>query len=277
MQREQHLRETGQSTMFDLWGDTAPVPLPELDLAPADVSDREKAVWEKDLMGVSFSEKPFSPVFSSGYGNTVFCGNIDVELDKQVIVTAGRVVSARYSFTKKSESFAIVVLEDVSGQVEVIAWPQVYSQTEEFWQEGNELVVQGKVRVRDDAITVVCDSVSFYEPPQEDKEPAPAPEPVAVEAPVEAVAASAAPEERHRLVINISQTSDEDGDIVRLNKIVAALKVFPGQDEIQLNITNGEEATNLRLANIHTNYCSELHQRLVEMVGEDGFKIETLA
>jgi DNA polymerase-3 subunit alpha len=275
-QREQRLRETGQSTMFDLWGETAPVPLPELDLDPADVSDREKAVWEKELMGVSFSEKPFSPVFSGNYGNAVFCGSIDAGLDKQVIVTAGRVISARYSFTKKSESFAIVVLEDVSGQVEVIAWPQVYSQTEEFWQEGNELVVQGKVRVRDDEISVICDSVSFYEPPLEGEESIPAPEPAAPETPVEAVTASIEPEKRRRLVINISQTSDEDGDIARLNRIIAALKVFPGRDEVQLNIVNGSEATSLRLANIHTNYCPDLEHRLVELVGEGGFRVETL-
>jgi len=275
-QREQRLRETGQTTMFDLWGEKASVPLAELDLTPADVSDREKAFWEKELMGASFSEKPFSPVFSGKYGNAVFCGNIDVELDKQVIVTAGRVISARYSFTKKNESFAIVVLEDVGGQVEVIAWPQVYNQTEEFWQEGNELVVQGKVRTRDDEVSVVCDRVSFYEPPGDEEEPVVTAEPAAPEAPVEAVAASIPTEKRCRLVINISQTSDEDGDIARLNRIMGVLRAFSGQDEVQLNITNGGEDTSLRLANIHANYCPELHQRLVEMVGEEGFWVETV-
>jgi DNA polymerase-3 subunit alpha len=275
-QREQRLRETGQTTMFDLWGEKASVPLAELDLTPADVSDREKAFWEKELMGVSFSEKPFSPVFSGKYGNAVFCGNIDVELDKQVIVTAGRVISARYSFTKKNESFAIVVLEDVGGQVEVIAWPQVYNQTEEFWQEGNELVVQGKVRTRDDEVSVVCDRVSFYEPPGDEEEPVVTAEPAATEAPVEAVAASIPTEKRCRLVINISQTSDEDGDIARLNRIMGVLRAFSGQDEVQLNITNGGEDTSLRLANIHANYCPELRQRLIELVGEEGFWVETV-
>jgi len=275
-QREQRLRETGQTTMFDLWGEKASVPLAELDLTPADVSDREKAFWEKELMGASFSEKPFSPVFSGKYGNAVFCGNIDVELDKQVIVTAGRVISARYSFTKKNESFAIVVLEDVGGQVEVIAWPQVYNQTEEFWQEGNELVVQGKVRTRDDEVSVVCDRVSFYEPPGDEEEPVVTAEPAATEAPVEAVAASIPTEKRCRLVINISQTSDEDGDIARLNRIMGVLRAFSGQDEVQLNITNGGEDTSLRLANIHANYCPELRQRLIELVGEEGFWVETV-
>jgi DNA polymerase-3 subunit alpha len=273
-QREQHLRETGQATMFDIFGEMTPVPLPSLEMAPAGVSDREKAFWEKELTGVPFSEKPFSPVFNARHGNAVFCGNIDAELDKQAIVTAGRVVSARYSFTKKSESFAIAVLEDISGQVEVIAWPQVYNRTEEYWQEGNEIIVQGKVRARDDQISVVCDDVRFYEPPQAGEEAAPIIEPAGIRPPREKAYPAPPPEARHRLTINIKQTADADSDIDRLNKIIAALRIYPGRDEVRLNILNGGDAIPLRLPNIATGYCPELEQQLVELVGGDGLQVE---
>ena len=69
-------------------------------------------------------------------------------------------------------------------------------------------------------------------------------EPAPTEATSEAATAETAPAESRRLVINISQTSDEDGDIARLNRIMAVLKVFPGQDEVQLNIVNDGEVTN---------------------------------
>ena len=272
-QREQRLRESGQSTMFDLWGDTAPVPLPDLDLAPVDVSDREKAFWEKELLGVSFSEKPFSPVFSGANPDTTFCGNIDAELNGQTVVVAGRVVSARYLLTRDGRSFASAVLEDFSGQLEVMVWPKVYAGTDELWQEGNELVVQGKVRVRDDQVQVSCDSARFYEPPAEGEEPTPAPQPALAEAPVE----KPAPEERRLLIINISQTADEETDISRLNSIVAALKSAPGRDEVRLNIINGGQSIPLRLPNIHTAYSPELRQQLVELLGEDGFRVETVS
>ena len=273
-QREQRLRETGQSTMFDLFGEAAAVPLPELDMPPSETTDREKAVWEKELMGVSFSEKPFSPVFSGEIGNAVFCGNIDAELEKQVVAIAGRVVSARYSFTKKGETFSIVILEDVSGQVEVIAWPNVYSQTEEYWQEGNELVVLGKVRARDDSVNVVCDSVSYYEAPQEGEKPPP--EPVAVESAPEKSASISPPAERHRLIINIQQTRDADGDITRFNRIMDVLKSYPGRDEVRLNIVNGGDAIPLKLPNVQTVYSLELEERITELVGEENCRVETI-
>ncbi len=37
--------------MFDLWGEAAPVPLPDLELAPEETPDRQKAFWEKELHG----------------------------------------------------------------------------------------------------------------------------------------------------------------------------------------------------------------------------------
>jgi DNA polymerase-3 subunit alpha len=269
-QREQHLRDTGQATMFDLFGETADTPRPGLDLAPVDVSDREKAFWEKELMGVSFSEKPFSPVFSGENANSIFCGQIDAELDKQVVVTAGRIISARYSFTKKNEPFAIVVLEDVSGQIEVIAWPRVYAQSEEFWQEGNEIIVQGKVRTRDSEVSIICDSARYYEPPPADR-------PADTEAPAHRIQAERAPAavqlKAQRLTIQLHQTPDEAGDVARLDKIVGILKDYPGRDEVCLNILNGGDAVPLRLTNISIGYCPELRQRLAELTGEDSLSV----
>jgi DNA polymerase-3 subunit alpha len=274
-QREQKARDTGQTTMFDLFGDTAAVPLPNLDLPPSpDVSDREKGFWEKELLGVSFSEKPFSPVFNSKQANAVFCGSINADFDKQVIVTAGRIINARYSFTKKMESFAIVVIEDVSGQVEVLVWPRVYSQTEELWKEGNELIIEGKVRARDEEISVVCDNAKLYEPPREEKEPAVKAEPKPAELPAEKPAFP--PTERHRLTINIHQTSDEQGDITRLNRIVALLKTYQGRDEVRLNVQNGGAAVPLRLPNLLTGDCPELRTRLTELVGDEGLIVEKI-
>jgi DNA polymerase-3 subunit alpha len=276
-QREQRLKETGQSTMFNLWGDNAPVPLPDIEISPGELSDREKAVWEKELLGISFSEKPFSPVLRSDNENVVFCGDIDIELDKQIIVTAGRVMATRYSFTKKGEAFVIAILEDVSGQVEVIAWPKVYSQTEEYWQEGNELVLMGKVRARDDEVTVVCDSISFYEHPSDQQEAGVQPTLQPSEKPAERPTPIRQPVERRRLIIELRQTADKDGDITLLNKIIDVLKEYPGTDEVRLNIVNGGDAIPLRLPNVKTVYGPELEKRLEEVIASGSYRVETIA
>jgi len=274
-QREQRLRETGQSTMFDLWGKAMPVPTPGLDLEAADISIKEKLSWEKELTGVYLSEHPFTSVASEvTSGDTTLCGQIDAELVGQTVVVAGMVASVRHLFTRDRNPFASAILEDLDGRIEVMVWPRVYTGTTDLWQEGNILLVEGKVRLRDDRVQLNCEKVRRYQPLAQSEEIA---TPPLGEAPVvtEEATVSTAPAERRRLVITLSQTSDEERDRTNLHKLVAALRDFPGQDVVKLSVTNGERVINLRLASIYINYCPELHQRLVELVGEDGLRLES--
>jgi len=266
-QREQHLKETGQSTMFDLWGEEVSAPLPNLDLPPAEITTKEKLGWERELMGVYLSEHPFSAFAGkAAAGNAFLCGHIDAELVGQTIPVAGMVASVHNSFTRDRRPFASAVLEDLDGRLEVMVWPKVYADTRDLWQEGNILLVEGKVRMRDDQIQLSCDNVSRYE-----LEPSPAEEPAAVKEPE----TPPPPPKSQRLVIHLSQTSDEASDTAHLNKLVDILRGFPGEDEVNLCVINGEKIINLKLSNIHTNYCPQLHQRLVKLVGEEGLKVET--
>jgi len=273
-QREQRLRETGQSTMFDLWGEATPAPLPSLDLEAADIPIRERLAWERELLGVYLSEHPFSSFARNMTSeNTTLCGQIDAELAGQTVIVAGMVTSVRHLFTKDRNLFASAILEDLDGSIEVMVWPNIYASTKDLWQEGNMLLVEGKVRLRDDRVQLNCDYVRHYQPPAQGEEAVTS---QSGEAPVvaEATTAYTAPVKGRRLVISISQTSDEASDIAYLHKLIDTLKEFPGQDEVNLCVINEEKVINLKLSNIYTNYCPELHQRLVELVGEEGLRLE---
>ncbi len=265
-QREQHLRETGQSTMFDLWGETMPAPMPSLDLQAADSSIKEKLAWERELMGVYLSEHPFAAFANKvALEHTILCGHIDAELAGQTILVAGMVASVHQSFTRDRRPFASVTLEDLDGRVEVMVWPDVYVNTRDLWQEGDILLVEGRVRLRNDRVQLNCENVRRYQP-----EAAPPEGAIVAEEPE----TYPEPAKSRRLIISISQTPDEASDIAYLNKLVDTLRGFPGEDEVNLCVTNEEKIINLKLSNIYTNYCPELHQRLVELVGEEGLRVE---
>jgi DNA polymerase-3 subunit alpha len=57
--RERELRESGQSTMFDLFGSQVDTPLPALELDARPVPKEQMLAWEKELLGVYVSEHPF--------------------------------------------------------------------------------------------------------------------------------------------------------------------------------------------------------------------------
>ncbi len=157
-----------------------------------------------------------------------------------------------------------------------MVWPKLYSDTRDLWQEGNILLVEGKVRLRDDRVQLNCDHVRRYQPEAAQGEEVVTSQPTKPPIIAEEATAYTAPAESRRLVISISQTSDKDTDIAYLHKLIDTLKEFPGQDEVSLRVTNEEKIINLKLSNMRTGYCPELHQRLVELVGEDGLRLEPI-
>lgn len=99
-QREQRSRESGQTTMFNLFGAEVPVPLARLDLEEVDVPVKEKLAWEKELMGVYLSEHPFTPYVSQvAADNVVLCGQIESDMAGQEVRVAGMVASVVHLIT----------------------------------------------------------------------------------------------------------------------------------------------------------------------------------
>jgi len=214
-------------------------------------------------MGVYLSEHPFSSFTGNvASDNVILCGQVDVELAGQDVIVAGIVASVRRLFTRDRQPFASAVLEDLDGSIEVTVWPRVYATTRDLWQEGNMLLVEGKVKLRDDRVQLNCDRVSHYQPERvKDEE-------TTTSKPAEPIVKS------HRLIISITQTEDKEGDIDYLHKLINTLRDFPGEDEVNLSVTNEDKIINLNLSNIYISYCPELRLRLVELVGEDALTLE---
>jgi DNA polymerase-3 subunit alpha len=257
-QREQSLRESGQATMFDLWGATTPTPLPEIQLENVEVSYRDRLAWEKELIGVYLSGHPFYQAARElKSSTTAFCGEINADMVGQTVTVAGQVVSARQGLTKSRQPFVSATLEDLDGSVEVTCWSSVYQQTQDLWIEGNILLIQGKVRARNDGAQLICDQVRQYEPGKEK----PPPEPQA---------------KRHRLLIAIVQTDNEQEDLKRLIHIVETLKSHPGEDEVSLTIISNSEKVRMDLPNVTISCSPDLQSRLAELVGEKNLRLESL-
>ena len=168
-QREQQLKSSGQSSMFDLWGTNVTTPLPSLEIGSSDAPLKEKLEWERELLGVYFSEHPFASVASKlSNATTALCGQINEERVGETVVIAGVVTSIRQLYTKDKRPFLITTMEDLDGNIEVTVWSDTYEQSKHLWQEGEILLVEGKVRLRDDRVTLNCQRVRLY---QDDGEP----------------------------------------------------------------------------------------------------------
>jgi DNA polymerase-3 subunit alpha len=163
-QREAKLKETGQSTMFDMFGDSVATPLPALELVDADVSKAEMLSWEKELLGVYVSEHPFSSAAVTLSRHTsALISEITPEMDGRDVVIAGMVNGVRTLVTKAGKPFLAVTAEDLSGSAEVTVWPDVYEPTRELWAPGNILLMLVRVRERGDRLQTAVQQVSLVQ------------------------------------------------------------------------------------------------------------------
>lgn len=282
--RQQQLRQTGQSTMFDLWGEQSAVPVPGLEMEQAEAAMKDKLLWEKELMGIYLSEHPFS-AYAGGAGNTTLCGQIEASLEGKTVAVAGVITSLRHAFTRDGNTFVNAELEDLDGSVEVLAWPRLYTATKDLWEEGNVLLIDGKVKARGDRVQIYADHVCTYVPGETVvKTPLPnAAKPAASPAawrkkpsPVTPVKRDKIEEENLeacRLVVSLKQTSDKDEDIKQLNQIYEVLDEFPGKDAVNLRILKSNSYVLLKLPHVFINYCPELHQRLADVVGQESVAV----
>jgi DNA polymerase-3 subunit alpha len=250
-QTKQRAKESGQVSMFDLWGQSSPTPRGDYQQAEEEVSAKQKLMWERELLGVYFSQpldflarEPSSP-------GVISCGEINMDMVSETVTVRGMVVSVRQAHTKDNRPFIVASIEDLDASIEVIAWPRLYESTQGLWQEGNILTIKGVVKVRDGEVQLNCQEAMLL--------------PVRQEVLKE-------PQHRH-VMIDVNQSGDADKDIECLHKIMNILKSYPGQDRVSLVVVSDGEITNLEMPSIAINYCPELARELSEIVGESNFRL----
>ena len=52
-----------------------------------------------------------------------------------------------------------VKIEDTSGDVEIIIFPKVLSQSMELWQEGKMIAIIGRISLKDGSPKIICNQV----------------------------------------------------------------------------------------------------------------------
>ncbi len=258
-QREQQLRESGQASMFDLWGETVATPLPDLNLEGVDLSLKDRLDWERELLGVYFSEHPLASIAPKlANATTALCGQINGEMVGEKVIVAGMIVATRQLYTRDSRPFVIATLEDLDGSIEVTAWPEVYGQTKELWQEGAILLVEGAVKLRDERVSISCYRVRQYQPGGDE---------------TGEIEPTTQPPSPRQIVITINESDEDEEGVTRLHRVREVLGRYSGEDTVQLTIVAGEKTVRLALPN-RTNYCPELAQDLNSVLGANTLRVE---
>jgi len=159
-------RMSGQMNLFDLtrspkeMTSTAEIELPDMDEWP----ELKKLAHEKDTLGFFLTGHPLASVIE--HLQRVVDTQID-RLDKwrdgQPVRVGGLIQSIKEHKSRKGERMAFIVLEDMSGSVEVVVFPSTFAHCSELLFSDAPLVVLGTVQQGERGAKIIAQSVDGLE------------------------------------------------------------------------------------------------------------------
>lgn len=251
--------------MFDLFGDNTPTPSAGIELPAVPDSSREKIAWERELLGVCLSHNPLLAIIGKQDSGVTMCGHVNAEMSAQSVLMAGMVKGVVLKQTRDKRSFITAVLEDLTGTVEVTVWPETYQATKDLWQEGSMLLVEGKVKVREDVAGITCERATAYQGGEIQHET------MGNGGKVQGARRNGK-DKKKSLSIRIGQTEAAETDLARLYRVTDLLKEYPGKDKVRLAIEERGAVTQLELTQVTTDCCKEL----LTALGSLGVGVEVI-
>lgn len=89
-------------------------------------------------------------------------------LDGKQVRFIGIISEIKKKITKNNEVMAFVTIEDLEGVINTIAFPKTYAGYKNVIFEDNIVMVDGRINVREDEITVMISRIETYEKRQND-------------------------------------------------------------------------------------------------------------
>ena len=147
------LAKQTKSGQIDLFGNTEEIVDMKSKLILSNPSvkhtNREQLLWERELLGLYLSQHPldaFANILDeqSMPINTILLGH-----EGRTVTVGGNVTDIRLINTKNGQKMAFVKIEDNFGEIEIIIFPSILKQTQEYWELDRILIVTGKVSTTD--------------------------------------------------------------------------------------------------------------------------------
>lgn len=156
---------SGQTDLFGAMGDAGVVPEPEIRKAPTVVPEKEKLLWERDLMGLYISSHPLDRYETYFDEQTHPYELVTAENDGKSVIIGGIISAVRTIMTKSNTRMAFVKLENKVTEQEVIIFPSLYEEIGAKLVQDNVVRVSGRINAKDkdgnvtSEVKVIADSV----------------------------------------------------------------------------------------------------------------------
>jgi DNA polymerase-3 subunit alpha len=152
-------KASGQAALFDTF--VAAPPPRRATIAVPPWPKAEKLAFEKELLGFYVTGHPLDEYRGElESGKYVPITALAEAEDKATVVVAGALISVEKKFTKKdSKPFAIVILEDLTGSVEVAVWSEAFTKSGRLLETGKAVAITARVDKREEAVRLAASEI----------------------------------------------------------------------------------------------------------------------
>ena len=172
---------SGQTNLFGMLGgdDAASVQSTlHLQKAPVKHDDKERLMWERELLGLYISAHPLDRYETYLSEQTQPLTQLVPEYDSRMMTVGGIISTVRTIVTKSGSKMAFVGIEDKFGEGEIIVFPNLYEKVGAKLVQDAVIRVSGKNSARDrdgnlgneskliadDIIAITDNDINGYEP-----------------------------------------------------------------------------------------------------------------
>ena len=150
-QKTQKEAASGQTDLFGMLGDESADVQPTMQLqpAPAKHTNKERLMWERELMGLYISAHPLDAYETYLSEQAQPLTQLVPEYDGRLMTIGGIITTVRTIMTKSGSKMAFVGIEDKFGEGEVIVFPNLYEQVGAKLVQDAVIRVTGKNSARD--------------------------------------------------------------------------------------------------------------------------------
>ena len=151
-------RSAGQISLFESVDTDTAQDLPELNME--EMPEHEILKSEKQLLGIYLSGHPLSEHADElALFSTASTVEIAERKDLSRVRVGGVITNVARKNTRSGDRMAIVTLEDMEGQVEVVIFPEMYRNNLSLLQEERILIVRGDGERRGDQVSIKASDV----------------------------------------------------------------------------------------------------------------------
>lgn len=160
-------RASGQVSLFDVFETTsAPASREKSGSSIEPWNKLETLAYEKELLGFYVTGHPLD-AYAGALESTRFSRVSDAMVveDSESMKLAGMIVSVEKKFTRKDgKPFAVIILEDFTGPIEMTAWEDSFTKYADILVAGNVVGASVRVSKRDESIRVNANSFEALKP-----------------------------------------------------------------------------------------------------------------